>query len=100
MDSDGKALVLFSGGQDSATCLAWALSRFASVETVGFEYGQRHAVELECRTRFRERVVEIDLNAKEREMFKKSVDAVRGLMDASKKILAKAGAGKGGSAKK
>jgi 7-cyano-7-deazaguanine synthase len=60
MDSDEKALVLFSGGQDSATCLAWALERFGSVETVGFEYGQRHAVELECRTRFRERVVGID----------------------------------------
>ncbi len=44
-----KALVLFSGGQDSTTCLAWALSRFASVETLGFDYGQRHAVELEAR---------------------------------------------------
>lgn len=43
------ALVLFSGGQDSATCLAWALSRFSRVETVGFHYGQRHAVELACR---------------------------------------------------
>jgi 7-cyano-7-deazaguanine synthase len=45
------ALVLFSGGQDSATCLAWALERFDRVETVGFDYGQRHAVELACRTR-------------------------------------------------
>ena len=44
-----KALVLFSGGQDSATCLAWALDRYAHVETIGFHYGQRHAVELECR---------------------------------------------------
>jgi 7-cyano-7-deazaguanine synthase len=44
-----KALVLFSGGQDSATCLAWALDRYAQVETVGFHYGQRHAVELDCR---------------------------------------------------
>jgi 7-cyano-7-deazaguanine synthase len=43
------ALVLFSGGQDSATCLAWALARFARVETVGFDYGQRHRVELDCR---------------------------------------------------
>jgi 7-cyano-7-deazaguanine synthase len=43
------ALVLFSGGQDSATCLAWALQRFARVETLGFDYGQRHAKELECR---------------------------------------------------
>ena len=46
---NSKALVLFSGGQDSATCLAWALSRFAHVETIGFDYGQRHIVELECR---------------------------------------------------
>ncbi|WP_022685445.1 7-cyano-7-deazaguanine synthase QueC [Sphingomonas phyllosphaerae] len=43
------AMVLFSGGQDSATCLAWALDRFDSVETIGFDYGQRHAVELEVR---------------------------------------------------
>lgn len=45
--SDG-ALVLFSGGQDSSTCLAWALDRFRSVETIGFDYGQRHAIELVC----------------------------------------------------
>ncbi|MES2785394.1 MAG: 7-cyano-7-deazaguanine synthase QueC [Pseudomonadota bacterium] len=45
-----RALVLFSGGQDSATCLAWALDRFDHVETIGFDYGQRHRVELECRT--------------------------------------------------
>ncbi|WP_052121088.1 7-cyano-7-deazaguanine synthase QueC [Inquilinus limosus] len=43
------ALVLFSGGQDSATCLAWALQRFGRVETVGFDYGQRHRVELDVR---------------------------------------------------
>src|SRR3954464_1090350 len=45
------ALVLFSGGQDSTTCLAWALDRFARVEMLGFAYGQRHAVELACRDR-------------------------------------------------
>ena len=44
-----SALVLFSAGQDSATCLAWALSRFERVETIGFDYGQRHAVELSQR---------------------------------------------------
>src|SRR3712207_5719378 len=49
------ALVLFSGGQDSATCLAWALDRFARVETLGFDYGQRHRVELDCRAAFRAR---------------------------------------------
>lgn len=43
------ALVLFSGGQDSTTCLAWALQRYDRVETIGFDYGQRHAVELACR---------------------------------------------------
>jgi 7-cyano-7-deazaguanine synthase len=56
-----SALVLFSGGQDSTTCLAWALTRFKRVETVGFEYGQRHAAELEARQRilvaFRDRFV-------------------------------------------
>lgn len=48
-----KALVLFSGGQDSTLCLAWALDRFAHVETIGFDYRQRHAVELECRETLR-----------------------------------------------
>lgn len=46
---ESGALVLFSGGQDSTACLAWALDRFPRVETVGFDYGQRHAVELACR---------------------------------------------------
>ena len=45
------ALVLFSGGQDSTTCLAWALDRFDRVETIGFDYGQRHRVELDVRPR-------------------------------------------------
>lgn len=44
-----SALVLFSGGQDSTTCLAWALSRYKNVETIGFNYGQRHAIELKMR---------------------------------------------------
>ena len=46
---DDRALVLFSGGQDSTTCLAWALDRYAHVETLGFDYGQRHRVELDVR---------------------------------------------------
>ena len=54
--SEESALVLFSGGQDSTTCLAWALERFVRVETIGFDYGQRHAVELEMRPRLRERL--------------------------------------------
>ena len=50
------ALVLFSGGQDSTVCLAWALERFSRVETIGFDYGQRHAVELGVRARLREKM--------------------------------------------
>ena len=49
MTDPRTALVLFSGGQDSTTCLAWALARFARVETIGFDYGQRHRIELDCR---------------------------------------------------
>ncbi|HMK68344.1 MAG TPA: 7-cyano-7-deazaguanine synthase QueC [Stellaceae bacterium] len=54
MQNEDGALVLFSGGQDSTTCLAWALSRFRHVETLGFDYRQRHAVELQCREPIRE----------------------------------------------
>jgi 7-cyano-7-deazaguanine synthase len=50
------ALVLFSGGQDSTACLAWALSRYGRVETVGFDYGQRHAVELSARRTVRRNI--------------------------------------------
>jgi len=55
--SDRTALVLLSGGQDSATCLAWALDRFDRVETIGFDYGQRHRAELGARSEFREGLV-------------------------------------------
>lgn len=51
-----RALVLLSGGQDSATCLAWALERYSHVETLGFDYGQRHSVELQCRSVLREKM--------------------------------------------
>jgi 7-cyano-7-deazaguanine synthase len=53
------ALVLFSGGQDSTVCLAWALERFARVETVGFDYGQRHRVELDMRPKIRADIVRL-----------------------------------------
>lgn len=55
-----QALVIFSGGQDSATCLAWALNRFKSVLTLGFDYGQRHSVELACRQRVREGIAALN----------------------------------------
>ncbi|MEW6091782.1 MAG: 7-cyano-7-deazaguanine synthase QueC [Pseudomonadota bacterium] len=55
-----KALVLFSGGQDSTVCLAWALARFAEVETVGFDYGQSHAIELACRDKVRAGLAALD----------------------------------------
>ena len=51
--SDASALVLFSGGQDSTTCLAWALDRFDRVETIGFDYRQRNRIELETRPKVR-----------------------------------------------
>src|SRR6266436_3848853 len=53
-----SALVLFSGGQDSTTCLAWALSKFNRVETIGFDYRQRHVVELECRQGIRKELTQ------------------------------------------
>jgi 7-cyano-7-deazaguanine synthase len=52
-----KALVLFSGGQDSTTCLAWALARFDHVETIGFDYGQRHRIELDQRAKILEKII-------------------------------------------
>ncbi|MEY3552779.1 MAG: 7-cyano-7-deazaguanine synthase QueC [Pseudomonadota bacterium] len=52
----GGALVLFSGGQDSTTCLGWALERYERVETIGFDYGQRHRIEMDCRRTLLERI--------------------------------------------
>ncbi len=60
MFTDKKALVIFSGGQDSATCLAWALQHFANVQTLGFAYGQRHEIEMACRIPLREQIAAID----------------------------------------
>ena len=64
--SADTALVLFSGGQDSTVCLAWALERFAHVETVGYDYGQRHAIELKGRARLRERMGALNADWKSR----------------------------------
>jgi 7-cyano-7-deazaguanine synthase len=64
--ANDTALVLFSGGQDSTVCLAWALARFARVETVGFAYGQRHAVELDLRPRIRAHMAALNADWKAR----------------------------------
>ncbi|MFJ5368068.1 7-cyano-7-deazaguanine synthase QueC [Bosea sp. CER48] len=60
------ALVLFSGGQDSTTALAWALDRFDTVETIGFDYGQRHLVEMECRLAIRDNLPALSARYAER----------------------------------
>lgn len=62
MQDNRKALVLFSGGQDSTTCLAWALDRYAEVETLGFDYGQRHRIELDCRGTVRDKIAALRPN--------------------------------------
>jgi 7-cyano-7-deazaguanine synthase len=59
-DTSEGALVLFSGGQDSTVSLAWALTRFPRVETIGFEYGQRHGIEMTVRPRILERLAALD----------------------------------------
>jgi 7-cyano-7-deazaguanine synthase len=65
-EEESGALVLFSGGQDSTVCLAWALARFSRVETIGFDYGQRHVVEMEVRPRLREKVAALESEWRER----------------------------------
>ena len=63
MDAIGEgALVLFSGGQDSTTCLAWALERFDRVETIGFYYGQRHDIEMDCRELVRKSLQQLSVS--------------------------------------
>jgi 7-cyano-7-deazaguanine synthase len=59
-DTSEGALVLFSGGQDSTVSLAWALTRFPRVETIGFEYGQRHGIEMTVRPHILERLAALD----------------------------------------
>ena len=60
MSSNTTAIVLFSGGQDSSVCLAHALTTYDHVETVGFDYGQRHSVELSCRPVIREKMAALN----------------------------------------
>lgn len=60
IDRTTSALVLYSGGQDSGTCLAWALKHCGHVETIGFDYGQRHDVEMECRLAMREKMAALN----------------------------------------
>jgi 7-cyano-7-deazaguanine synthase len=60
MKETATALVLFSGGQDSTACLAYALDNFAHVETLGFDYGQTHRIELDCRDRLRQEIAKIN----------------------------------------
>lgn len=62
MTLSNRALVLFSGGQDSTTCLAWALARYAKVETIGFDYGQRHAIELSVRPALLQKMRKLSLD--------------------------------------
>ncbi len=81
--ANDTALVLFSGGQDSTVCLAWALGRFARVETVGFAYGQRHAIELEMRPRILQRIAaqNPDWKARLAEDHVVSLDALAAISD-------------------
>jgi len=79
------ALVLFSGGQDSTVCLAWALERFERVETVGFDYGQRHRVELEMRPRIRADIGQLKAEWRARlgEDHLVSLDAIAAISDSA-----------------
>ena len=83
--SSDSALVLFSGGQDSTVALAWALERFARVETVGFDYGQRHVIELDVRPRLRERMAALKPEWKARlgDDHRISIDALAAISDSA-----------------
>ena len=83
--SSDSALVLFSGGQDSTVALAWALERFARVETVGFDYGQRHVIELDVRPRLRERMAALKSEWKARlgDDHRISIDALAAISDSA-----------------
>ena len=72
-EASGAALVLFSGGQDSTVCLGAALDRYLRVETVGFDYGQRHSVELACRQRVRDEFTFATQAVRYRELFTRLV---------------------------
>ena len=60
MSSPSKALILFSGGQDSTACLAYALDKFGHVETLGFDYSQTHKIELDCRASLRAEISKLN----------------------------------------
>ena len=66
MRTGRRALVLFSGGQDSTVCLAWALDRYGRVETIGFDYGQRHAIELTMRPQLLAKLRTLSLDTRKR----------------------------------
>ncbi len=84
-NSNDSALVLFSGGQDSTVALAWALERFARVETVGFDYGQRHVVELDVRPRLRARMAALkpEWQARLGDDHRISIDALAAISDSA-----------------
>ncbi len=75
------ALVLFSGGQDSSVCLAWALARYTRVETVGFDYGQRHSVELKAREAVRAEIIKAFREARAKDFA--ASDAIRDQLSAA-----------------
>ncbi|WP_031492242.1 7-cyano-7-deazaguanine synthase QueC [Succinivibrio dextrinosolvens] len=71
-----KALVVFSGGQDSSTCLYYAVKNYDAVYTIGFKYGQRHEIELKCRQEFLDALKSFDKEAKDKLIEDKVVDMI------------------------